>query len=79
MDNMLLGAGSIILLMLSSLILLWRKVESKVNYKTCNDRHNYQMKLNIDLIDRLARVETKIEDGFRNISEKIDKNGKGGK
>ena len=77
MDKFLWGIMGIITLMLSSLIMLWRKVENKVNYKSCNDKHDHQTKLNIEVIERLATVETKIEMGFKNISDKIDKNGKG--
>jgi hypothetical protein len=77
MDKTIGGVLSGLLAMIfGSTVLLWRKVEGKVNYKSCNDKHNHQVIINTDLIDRLARVETKIDMGFKNISNKIESNGK---
>ncbi len=68
--------GGAFFLLISSLILLWRKVEMKVNWKTCSEKHDHQTKLNIEVIERLAKVETKLDIGFERISRKIENGGK---
>ena len=73
MDRLLYGAFTgIVLLIVGTIISIWRKIDMKVNYKSCNDKHEHQAKLNMEIIERLAKVETKIDVGFKNIGEKID-------
>lgn len=51
-------------------------METKVNYKSCNDKHAHQIEINTDMIVRITRVETKIDMGFKQIAEQIKNGGK---
>ena len=38
-----------------------RKLDVKTDKETCEDHRQHQTKINIELIDRLARIETKMD------------------
>lgn len=40
---------------------MWKRIDEKQNTKDCLLNHRDQMKVNHDLIERFARVETKVD------------------
>ena len=80
MEKVISVLGGYLAVMTGTIIGLWRRVSVmegiKVSSKTCSSNHNHQTTINTDLIERITRVETKIDLGFKNLSDKIDRNGK---
>jgi len=79
MEKMMSILGGYAVFMGGVVLSLWKKVSildsAKVSNKTCTEKHDYQTKLNIEIIERLAKVETKLDMGFKSIADKIDRNG----
>jgi len=62
-----------------STIAMWKKLGGFVHKDELNEAINkeadHRIKVNMNLVQRMTAVETKIEMGFKMLGEKIDKNG----
>lgn len=82
--------GGIWFITMGTVIGMWRKVGSFVTKDELKEdlskEADYRIKVNMDLLQRMTAVETKVNDGFDNfrelikvkfdaLGEKIDKNG----
>lgn len=83
-DSLFYIIGGLGVIVIGAVIGLWRKVEHidavKVSYKTCQGVQNHQIQINTEVIERLTRVETKVDIGFKDLKNTINGNkNKGGR
>lgn len=72
--------GSIVASLTISVLMVWRKIGTFVTKDELKEdikqEANHRITVNMDLLQRMTAVETKVDMGFKMLSDKMDKNGK---